>query len=257
MNLLNHRLRVIRLLALPVLAAILSIALAGAVAASDLPAPPPRHFHDAVGLVDPAEGALLADALSGYEQRTGIQFVVAVLPEIDGDLEDYVNRLYEGWAIGDKQTQRGVLLAVFPEQRRSRLEVGYGLEGAVPDVRASRLLRQMTEIPSSEPGRRLASVMVGVARLATPEDPLAQGQIGREPDRRSAKRGLRSFLLPLLLFFLIGGGGYGRRRWLGPLILMSALSGGGSRGGFGGGGGGGGFSGRGGFSGGGGASGGW
>jgi uncharacterized protein len=83
-------------------------------AGAALPDAPARHFTDAVGLVSADEATVLADELYAFEQRTGIQFVVAVLPELDGSLEDYTARVYEHWGLGSKGDYRGVLFLVFP-----------------------------------------------------------------------------------------------------------------------------------------------
>ncbi len=230
--------------------------------AADLPAPPARHFDDRTGLVAGTDATRLADALAGFEQRTGIQFVVTVLPELEGDIETTVTRLYESWGIGRKGRDRGVLFAVFPREGQSRIEVGYGLEDSLPDVVASRILRRMMEMPRDPAAARFAFVIRQVAGAVAPGDPLARGAT---PNRAAGgKRGRGYGVIPFLLFFFIltriarnrGGGG------LGPLIIASALldstRGGGGGGWSGGGGGGfGGFSGGGGMSGGGGASGGW
>ena len=248
--------------ALPLLLAVgaMLAATATVAAAAELPAPPARHFDDRTGLVADTDAARLADALAGFEQRTGIQFVVTVLPELEGDLETTVTRLYESWGIGRKGRDRGVLFAVFPREGQTRIEVGYGLEDSLPDVVASRILRRMLEMPREPAAARFAFVIRQVAGAVAPGDPLARGAT---PTRAAGNKRSRGFgVIPFLLFFFIltriarnrgGGGG------LGPLIIASALldsTRGGGGGGWGGGGGGG-FSGGGGMSGGGGASGGW
>ncbi|MHB8079902.1 MAG: TPM domain-containing protein [Candidatus Krumholzibacteriia bacterium] len=236
-----------------------AVATAGA-AAADLPPPPTRYFDDRVGLLPEADAARLADALAGFDQRTGIQFVVTVLPELDGDLETTVTSLYQAWGIGRKTTDRGVLFAVFPRQGQTRIEVGYGLEDSLPDVVASRILRRMMEMPREPAVARFAFVIQQVAGAVAPGDPLASGATPRRAAAARHGRGVGVVPFLFLVFIVLrlarrgGGGG------LGPLIIASALgnAAGGGRGGWGGGGGGfGGFSGGGGMSGGGGASGGW
>ena len=234
-----------------VLALIVALAAPAALAArGDMPPAPARHFSDQVGLVSSADAARLADALYGFEQRTGIQFVIAALPEHPGSLEDFASRVYEAWGLGDRKSFRGVLFLVFPRQGESRLEVGYGLEEQLPDVIASRILREMQQLPRKPAVDRFEYVMIKVAQRVAPDDPLAKGQL---PGGKRERRAPRFNILPLIvLLFIIFGGRSGRNRWLGPLIIGSML--GGRRGG---GGWGGGFGGGGGFSGGGGASGGW
>ncbi len=236
---------------------------AGLLRAQDLPAPPARHFVDEARLVSAPEADQLAEQLYAFEQRTGIQFVVAVLPEADAEISDYGNRLFAHWKIGDAKNKRGVLFLVLPNQRASRLEVAYGLEEALPDISAGRILREMKEIPRDPAAARLQFVMIRVAQAIAPNDPLAQGQMPAarpQRTRRPQGLGLLGLVGILALLGLLGGGrrGGGMAPFIIGSILGSSLRGGG--GGFGGGGGGfggGGFSGGGDFSGGGGASGGW
>ncbi|MFH2054013.1 MAG: TPM domain-containing protein [bacterium] len=258
------------------LAAVACTVLPASGRADEFPPPPPRHFHDAVGLVGDAAARKFADDLYGFEQRTGIQFVVAVLLRHSGSLEDHVNRLYEHWGIGQRETQRGVLFVVFLEQKESRIEVGYGLEASLPDVAAGRILRNMVKIPASPADRRFSYVIGQVAAAVAPGDPLAGGG---EPGgaRPATNRNTRALIICLVIFLiLVIVIGTIIARFLGPLVVISGkrkddgligwgiLGGGGSwgggssgGGGWFGGGGGGGFSGGGGSSGGGGASGGW
>lgn len=72
--------------------------------------------------------------------KTGIPVVVATLPDIGGaDADDYANRLYEAWGIGKKGVDKGVLLLVAVKERKMRIEVGYGLEGVIPDGKAGEI----------------------------------------------------------------------------------------------------------------------
>ncbi len=243
------------------------VLLGAAAVAAALPSAPRAHVHDGAGLLQTSERRVLAESLSGFEQRTGIQMLVAVLDRVEESVEIDAVRLYEAWGIGQKGEDRGVLFCVWPNERRTRIEVGYGLEGELNDAKAGRILRAMTEIPSDQAGQRVAFVLANIAAQIAPDDPLASGQfagnvrVQREGGSRSKSSGLGALIKLIVLVAIFGGGGLGRSRWLGPVLFMSAMSGGSRRGGggFGGGGfgGGGGFSGGGGMSGGGGASGGW
>jgi len=131
--------------------------------AETLPPAPAKHFHDQVGLVSGGDARRLTAALEGFEQRTGIQFVMAALPELQGDLADTAARIYEHWGLGNTDTHRGVLFLVYPRQGKSRIEVGYGLEENLPDVKASRILREMMQVPSDPAAARFELVMIRVA----------------------------------------------------------------------------------------------
>src|SRR5690606_33015255 len=108
---------------------------AAAVAAPSLPPPPPRHFNDFAGVVSPAVAGELDRQLAQFERDTSSQVVVAVyesLPE-GAVLEEYAAEVFKHWGVGLKNQNNGVLLLVFVRDRVLRVEVGYGLEGAIPD----------------------------------------------------------------------------------------------------------------------------
>jgi uncharacterized protein len=194
--------------------------------------------------------------------------VIAIFPSLEGEsLEDFSIRLAERWRIGDKKLDNGVILLVFVQERRIRLEVGYGLEPVLPDAVASQIIREQIG-PRFREGRwadgLLAAVEAVFARIDT------KGASAPPPPQRHAF-GVSPLTLGLLVVFGLvalmlmreasrGGGrrnaysAGGRRGWGPPPVFFP---GGGWRGGGGGGGGGGGFSGGGGSFGGGGASGDW
>ncbi|NTV04437.1 hypothetical protein HGA89_05960, partial [bacterium] len=163
------------------LLAALALLLLAAAAAAELPPPPTTYFTDGVGVVSREEAAALADELEAFHQRTGIQFVIAVLPELDGEIADYTNRLFEHWKIGSRERLDGLLFAVFPQQRASRLEVAYENEERLTDAVSRSIIQEMQQIPSDQAFRRFALVMVRVAQRLAPDDPLAQGQFGQTP----------------------------------------------------------------------------
>lgn len=226
-------------------------------AGAALPPAPSTFVLDQTGLIPDDAERVIAQNLALFEQRTGIQLLVAVLAEVESDVADDAVRIYEAWGIGKKGEDRGVLFCIWPRARQTRIEVGYGLEPNLTDLESGRLLRRMLELPRDDPAGRVAFVVTGIAKEVAPDDPLARGEWQGLQQRR-AKRDrdgldLGDLIWLIILFAMIGGGGAGRSRWLGPLIIASSLGGGGRRGG----GGFGGFSGGGGLSGGGGASGGW
>lgn len=90
---------------------------------------------DAARIIDAAAAARMAEKLAAHEVRSSDQVVVATIPTL-GDLtiEDYANRLYRHWALGTKEKNNGALLLIAPKERKVRIEVGYGLEGALTDA---------------------------------------------------------------------------------------------------------------------------
>ena len=115
------------------LAALLLAALPLAVSAQTFPALAGR-VTDAAGIIPDDLEARLTQKLEALEQQSGPQFVVATIPDLQGyDIADYGYRLGREWGIGDKERNDGVLLIVAPNERKVRIEVGYGLEPVLTD----------------------------------------------------------------------------------------------------------------------------
>ena len=91
----------------------------------------------------PAEDSQqLSDRLKAHEEKTGNQVAVLILPSLEGEpLEEYSHRVSTTWKLGQKGTDNGVLLLVALKERKLRIEVGYGLEGTLTDLRSARIIR--------------------------------------------------------------------------------------------------------------------
>ena len=212
---------------------------------------------DGAKVLDAAAAQRLEERLKRFEEETSNQFLVYTQEAVpEGTfLEEYTVAAAQAWKVGQKDRRNGVVLFVFPKSRAARFEVGYGLEGAMPDAVASRILREEA-IPFFSKGDYAG----GIDRAVTAAIAATKGEYrGRGPARRPAATPARGGRVPvaliviLVLFvlpILFGGGRRGFFFFGGPF-------GGGGFGGGGGGGGGGGFSGGGGSFGGVGASGDW
>jgi uncharacterized protein len=123
-------------------ACILATGLQAVVRAEEpLPPPPKAHFNDYAGLVSPADAQRLDAKLAEFEQKTSTQLVVVVYPHLPSpSLEDFTVRTAQSWKVGGKQFDNGAVLFVFVAERKMRIETGYGLEGALPDQLAARIL---------------------------------------------------------------------------------------------------------------------
>ncbi len=232
---------------------------------------------DAARVLDPGAAQAIGAKLQAYEQKTSDQVVVATVPSLRGlTVEDYANRLFRAWRLGQAKNDNGVLFLVAPNERRVRIEVGYGLEGALTDA-LSKVIISTSVAPRFQQGDFAGGINAGVDAIL----PILQGdaqQWQRRPELREETRTaidpVMVLILLVVLFWIIrralGGGGRGgrsHRTRRGNWVIVPFPSGGGFwggggggfSGGFGGGfgGGGGGFSGGGGSSGGGGASGSW
>ena len=83
----------------------------------------------------------LTDSLKAHESRTGNQVAVLTVPTLDGEnVEDYAIRVFDDWKLGQKDKDNGILILVAPNERRMRIEVGYGLEGEMTDGMAGRII---------------------------------------------------------------------------------------------------------------------
>ncbi len=117
-----------------VLAGLMLAAAAAHAAAANYPALTGRLVDGANVIPADARGALTA-RLADLEAKSGIQLVVATVASLDGqEIEPYANELFRAWGLGQKTKNNGVLLLVAPNERRVRIEVGYGLEGTLTDA---------------------------------------------------------------------------------------------------------------------------
>lgn len=240
---------------------------------------------DQADLLTPEQEAALTNKLAGLETQSNRQLVVATIKDLQGyEISDYGYRLGRTWAIGqdgkgESEKDNGVILIVAPNERRMRIEVGYGLEPVLTDGLSSSIIRNDIT-PFFKSGDFNGGINAGVDRIVTqltlpPEQAAKVAEEAALAEATSNGDGEAGFLvifwlfvflffiLPIIISIARGGKKYRRgrdRHWGGPVIIWG---GGGSNwgsgsGGFGGGGfGGGGFSGGGGSFGGGGASGGW
>jgi uncharacterized protein len=223
-------------------------------------------------LLSPAERARLETRLADAERATGVQMVIALFRSLEGEnLEDYSIRLAERWRIGQRGLDRGAILLVFVNDRKVRLEVGYGLEPVVPDAVASRIVREVVA-PRFREGRYAdglaAAVEAVLERVEPARGPPGAGRPAARPSGWSLGMLVLFAIVAVLLLreawsgrrFVQGRDRMSRSGWSVPPVAYPWWRSGGG-GGFGGGGGsdlgGGGFSGGGGSFGGGGASGDW
>jgi uncharacterized protein len=251
-------------------ALVLGLALAAlAWAAPTFPPLTGRVVDDAHVLSAQAQGEL-TDELATLEAKTGRQVVVVILPSLQGyEIADYGYQLGRKWGIGQKGEDNGALLIVAPNERKVRVEVGYGLEPVLTDALSSVIL-QTQVLPRFRAGDMQGGIVAGVQalvqQLSLPEDE-AKAKVAQAAQAQARPRAspFGVVIVLVILFWVLASfaGAAGGRRgrgasawWLLPLILASSGS---RRGGFGGGGfgGGGGFSGGGGSFGGGGSSGSW
>lgn len=209
---------------------------------------------DGAGLLDAAAAQRLNAELEAFENASGIQLVVVTLPDLQGyPIEDFGYQLGRHWGIGQKGKDNGVLLIVAQAERKVRIEVGYGLEGALTDALSANIINTVI-LPQFKAGRFEDGIDQGAQAIMAALKGEYEPKPAR-PERDKRERGGALFFFMLFFIAVIflrslggpGGGSFGRRGG----VFLPPMGGGGW------GGGGGGFGGGGGGFGGGGASGGW
>jgi len=239
-----------------------AIAFCVAILAADFP-PLTGRVVDQAGLLPTAERSALETKLADLEVKSGNQLVVATVNSLGGEeIEPYANALFRAWKLGEKTKNNGVLLLVAPNERRVRIEVGYGLEGTLTDA-LSQVIITNALTPRFKAGDFAGGITRGVDDIITVLTTDAsewQKRPSLRVDSEPANGPVNWLVVAGIVLFIALLIFSPTFRWMVFAMLASGGSGGG--GGFGSGGGGfgssgGGFRGGGGSSGGGGASGRW
>ena len=228
---------------------------------------PPVLVTDMAGVLSPEQKQALENKLVAIDDSSSNQIAVVILPTLEGNpIEEYSTKLFREWGIGNKKTNNGILLLIAIQDKKIRIEVGYGLEGAVPDITANSIIDNDIK-PAFREGAYYE-------RIDKATDDIAKAAVGEykvHREKKSKSKGSNAILFLFIVFIIvailgkkggggsnIGGGGFSD---IATGMLLGSLLGGGGRsggGGWGGGDSGGGFGCfGGGSSGGGGASGGW
>ena len=215
-----------------------------------------NYTNDFTGTLNQQELGTLDNELKTFDDTTSNQLVVLMIPTLDGyPLEEFTNETAAQNKIGTKKNDNGILLTIVKNDRKVRIEVGYGLEGALPDALASSIVRNVI-IPHFKQDDYFGGINAGIEAIILATKGEYKADKNKASDQRDGS-GLMTILMIIffiITFFIRGG----RRRGPGGFIFLGGgLGGGGFSGGNLGGGGFGGFSGGGGSFGGGGASGSW
>jgi len=222
-------------------------------AAEVVPPNPNGYFNDYAGVVSKEAASRFNEQLAQFERETSDQVVVAVFPKLqsDSDIADYTQRVAQAWGVGQKERRNGVVLFVFIQDRKMFIQVGYGLEGALPDATAFDITERHIK-PLFRASNYDAGVATGIDLICKAIRGEYKGS-GKTVAESKGSGGVFS-LLPFIIFVIVliiisrltrklGGYGYSSRRG-GPVFIPSgggwSSGDGGSGGGFSGFGGGGG-----------------
>jgi len=234
-------------------------------AAEVIPPKPAGYFNDYAGVVSKEAASRFNEQLAQFERDTSDQVVVAVFPkmESDSDIADYTQRVAQAWGVGQKERRNGVVLFVFIQDRKMFIQVGYGLEGALPDATAFDITERRIK-PLFRAGNYETGLATGIDLICKAIRGEYKGS-GKTVAESQGVTGVVANVLPFLVFIIVlmllsrffrkRGYGYSSRGG-GPIFIPSG-GGGWSSGGGGGGGGFSGFGGGGGSFGGGGAGSSW
>ncbi len=169
-----------------------------AVDAAAFPAPV-GHVNDFAEMLSVQTRAGLEQKLSSLQQETGIEIAVATVQNLGGDtVENVAVELFKQWGIGKRGKDNGVLLLISREDRKSRIEVGYGLEGVLTDVGTSRIQREIL-VPAFQKGEFDRGVIetIGAIEKAVRGDASINIPTGSSPRPRS----LRGSVDPVAIFY--------------------------------------------------------
>jgi uncharacterized protein len=170
---------------------------------------PPKLVTDVAGVLSPEQLVGLEKKLVAIDDSSSNQIAVVIIPTLDGyPIEEYAHKLFRAWGIGSKKTRNGVLLLVAVKDRKVRIEVGYGLEGAIPDITANNIISNVIK-----PAFKKGDYFQGIDKAT---DDIAKAAVGEYKVARAKKpknpKG-SMFLFFIILFVIIaivgGKGGSG------------------------------------------------
>lgn len=199
---------------------------------------PQGYVNDFASVLSPQTVARINSYCNRVESATGAQIAIVTVQTLDGDpIEDAANALYRRWGIGKKGSNEGVLLLLSIRDRRSRVEVGYGLEPYIPDGFAGSVLRSMR--PALRANDYDSALEEGARTLGETIAKAKNVQISDAPERRTRRHSSEGFPWHAIIIAIIavlvvsrlggsgrGGGGGGGGGFLMGMLLGQVLSGG-------------------------------
>ena len=189
---------------------------------------PQGNVNDFAGILSQAERTSLESQTIEFRRKTSAQFAVVIVKSLEGgQIDDFTNKLFAQWGVGEKKKDNGVMLLVALQERKARIEVGYGLEPILPDALAGRVLDELL-FPAFKQRRYAEGLNKAVARIAqiiernepaSAEKQKEQGKLESDPSLIA----LLFLLLIAVAFAFTGSLVAGRKR---DFSMGTALSGG-------------------------------
>ena len=188
---------------------------------------------DIAGILTAEQKQALENKLVAIDDSSSNQIAVVIIPSLEGyPKEEYANKLFRTWGIGNKKTNNGILLLIAVEDRQIRIEVGYGLEGAIPDITALNIIDN-----AIKPAFKAGNYYEGIDKATDDIAKAAVGEYKVKKVKKSKGKGSGGlFILILIIIFVvlkngrgggsnIGGGGFSDVAT--GMLLGSLLNGGG------------------------------
>ena len=205
-------------------------------AAEIIPPKPAGYFNDYAGVVSKEAALHFNEQLAQFERETSNQVVVAVFPKMQSDssIEDYTQRVAQSWGVGQKDKRNGVVLFVFIEDRKMFIQVGYGLEGALPDITAFDITEYHIK-PHLRSGDYEGALATGIDLIckAIRGEYKGSGKTVAEQHGRASAPSFLFFIIFIIVLIVIsrvarrlGGYGYSSGRG-GPIFFPTGGGGGG------------------------------
>lgn len=205
-----------------------------ALSALEVPKRADGYVTDRAGLLSPGAKVDLETTLRSFEEKTSNQVVVATFPSLEGEsLEDFSMRLAEAWKVGQKGRDNGAIFLIFKNDRKIRIEVGYGLEGVLTDALSGQIISQVVA-PYFRRGDYSGGIVAGTDAIMKVTQGEFKGVTGKDAPSVSVRlmalfgifflfllsarlnssqlggrRGRGGFFVPMGSGFRSGGGGFG------------------------------------------------
>jgi uncharacterized protein len=179
------------------------------VAQNVLPKPStPQLVTDIAGVLSPEQKQALENKLVAIDDSSSNQIAVVILPTLEGNpIEEYATKLFREWGIGNTKTNNGILLLIAVQDKKIRIEVGYGLEGAIPDITAINIIDN-----DLKPAFRAGAYYEGIDKAT---DDIAKAAVGEYQVKRVKKTkskgngALLAIIIAVIFLVVKGGGGRG------------------------------------------------
>ena len=197
---------------------------------------PPVLVTDLAGVLSPEQKQALENKLVALDDASSNQIAVVILPTLEGNpIEEYANKLFRTWGIGNKKSRNGVLLLIAIQDKKIKIETGYGLEGALPDITCNSIIDN-----DIKPAFRQQAYYEGIDKATDDIAKAAVGEYNEKRERKTKAKGSNPLLFLFIVFIIvailgkkgggggsnIGGGGFSD---IATGMLLGSLLGGGGR----------------------------